>query len=387
MEGKERDPRGKKGEGKLEKFGLFAGFLLLFFFMGNESLKAGIRQGIRLFSPLLFGGILAMIYNVPVSAVERQLTRHRKGKIPPKVRRFLAILVSVVLSFGVIFGVLFLILPKLMEAGSMLADILAKNPELLEEERWIAMIQEQPIGKIMEIVPVDTEHLSENISQWMEDRSSRLAEDAVTGLQNAAGIVMDIGFGLVFAVYILNSKETLKKQVGRLLSVWLPQEGARQISHSLFICFRTFRNFLIGQSVEAVILGSLCGGGMFLLGIPYAATIGTLVGVTALIPMVGGVIGALVGVVLLLTVSPGKTLLFFIFLMILQQVEGNIIYPKIVGARIKLPPLWVLAAVVIGGNAAGPVGMFLGVPIFSSVYAFLKEATKMRELQKAAGEL
>ena len=197
---------------------------------------------------------------------------------------------------------------------------------------------------------------------------------------------MDAFIGLVFAIYILANKETLKRQGSRLIHAWLPQRVGGGLLHVATVCSRIFRSFVAGQVTEAFILGFLCFIGMLLLGLPYAAMIGALVGVSALIPIVGAFIGMFVGIFMILTVSPLKALIFAIFLLVLQQVEGNLIYPKVVGSKMNLPGLWVLAAITIGGELAGPIGMLLGVPTFSALYTLLKEATANREAALAAKE-
>ena len=151
------------------------------------------------------------------------------------------------------------------------------------------------------------------------------------------------------------------------------------MEHICTVSYGIFRQFIVGQTTEAVILGTLCGVGMAILRIPYAPIVGALVGVTALIPYVGALVATFVGAFMILTVNPFKALVFIIYLLALQQVEGNLIYPKVVGAKINLPPMWVLAAITVGGNLAGPVGMLLGVPAASAAYALLKEATIYRE--------
>ena len=143
-----------------------------------------------------------------------------------------------------------------------------------------------------------------------------------------------------------------------------------------------FRNFVSGQALEAVILSTLCMIGMLILQLPYIPMVGALVGVTALIPVVGGFIGAVIGTFMILTVDPVKAVIFLAFLIILQQLEGNLIYPRVMGSRVKLPAMWILAAVTVGGGLAGPVGMLLGVPIASTAYVLLREATEQREQMK-----
>ena len=187
---------------------------------------------------------------------------------------------------------------------------------------------------------------------------------------------------MAFAIYILSGKEKLKRQGGRLMRVWLPQKLNDTLLYVFKVCNMTFRHFIAGQSTEAIILGTLCMIGMAILRIPYAPMIGALVGVTALIPVVGAFVGTIVGALMILTVDPFKAFVFVIFLLILQQVEGNLIYPRVMGAKINLPAMWVLAAVTVGGNLAGPLGMLLGVPAASAAYALLREATNRREKRR-----
>ncbi len=156
------------------------------------------------------------------------------------------------------------------------------------------------------------------------------------------------------------------------------------MAHICAVSGDIFRQFIVGQTTEAVILGSLCGIGMAILRIPYAPMVGALVGVTALIPYVGAFLATVIGGFMILTVNPFKALMFVIFLLALQQIEGNLIYPRVVGAKINLPAMWVLAAITVGGNLAGPFGMLLGVPAASAAYALLKEATNKREHQLTA---
>lgn len=181
---------------------------------------------------------------------------------------------------------------------------------------------------------------------------------------------MNFFIGLVFTI-----------QTRRLICAWLPEKSGALLIHIVSMRNVSFRNFIAGQAAEAVILGTLCTIGMLIFRLPYAPMVGALVGVTALIPIVGAYIGAIAGAFLILTVSPLKAFIFIIFLIVLQQLEGNLIYPKVVGSRVNLPSMWVLAAVTVGGNLAGPAGMLPGVPAASADYELLKEATIKRELK------
>jgi predicted PurR-regulated permease PerM len=193
----------------------------------------------------------------------------------------------------------------------------------------------------------------------------------------------------VFAIHILLGKEKLKQQARRILRVWTPKKTDK-IIHAFSIANVNFRNFIAAQTLEAMILALLCLFGMWIFGFPYAPMISVLVGVTALIPIVGGFVGGGIGAFMILTVDPMEAIWFLLFFIILQQLEGNLIYPKVMGGRVNLPSMWILAAVTVGGGIAGPIGMLLSVPLFSTAYALFKEETEKRaasaEEKSVAGE-
>lgn len=183
---------------------------------------------------------------------------------------------------------------------------------------------------------------------------------------------------VIFAIYVLASKEKLGGNITTLMNTYLGDKLQGKINYVVGVVHDSFRNYIVGQCVEAVILGLLCIIGMSLLKLPYASMIGTLVGFTALIPVAGAYIGAIVGVFMIFTVSPIQAVIFVVFLVILQQLEGNLIYPKVVGSSIGLPGIWVLAAVTIGGGIMGVGGMLLGVPLSAAIYQLIKNDVKKR---------
>jgi predicted PurR-regulated permease PerM len=189
--------------------------------------------------------------------------------------------------------------------------------------------------------------------------------------------------GLIFAVYVLVSKENLRRQWLKLTGRYLPEIWHKRLNYVLATVNDCFHRYIVGQCLEAVILGVLCAVGMWILRLPYAAMVGALIAFTALIPVAGAYIGAGVGAFMILTVSPMKALLFLVFIVVLQQLEGNIIYPRVVGSSIGLPGIWVLAAVTIGGGIMGIAGMLLGVPVTAALYRILQEDLHHRE--NAAG--
>lgn len=174
------------------------------------------------------------------------------------------------------------------------------------------------------------------------------------------------------------SKETLKSQTYKLVKAYLPKEKARSVIEVASLSRTTFTNFVIGQTVEAIILGTLCALGMIILGFPYAPMIGTLVGITAFIPVVGAFIGGAIGAFMIMTVNPMQAIFFIVYLIVLQQIEGNLIYPRVVGSTVGLPSIWVLFAVSAGGGLWGIAGVLFGVPVLSVVYSLIKKGVHKR---------
>lgn len=337
-----------------------AACILLCFGAGNIDIIAGaLLWLIDLVFPLLLGLLMALIFNVIMYPIEKKLFPNANTPLKKKARRPLAIFLTLLVIFGIFISISFLIIPELINGVKILLELVKNIIDRLSLPETAIDISSLPI--IGNFTRMDT---------------------AVGAIGTIAGCLIDFFIGLVFSIYLLANKEKLRRQLTRLVGVWLPFRLVRIISHITFVCSRTFRHFIIGQATEAIILGSLCTIGMWLLQIPYAPMIGSLVGVTALLPMVGAFIGAGAGAFIILTESPVKALIFIIFLVILQQIEGNMIYPKVVGSKIHFPAMWVLASIIIGGSLAGPLGMLIGVPIASSAYSLIKEATIKREKVK-----
>lgn len=339
-----------------------------------DVIVAGISWLVQTVFPILLGILFALILNVPLRPIEKHLRMKKE-----KARRPLAVLLSLMLVLGIFTGVAFLVLPEIGNAIRLLAQIVLSGIDQAASLKSTMNFSELPFGEYIEQIDIDWMQLKRNLEQWTLSQREVLLRHAAGAVSQAAGAFMNFFLGLVFSIYILANKEKLKKQTLRLVHAWFPQILGNWLVHITSVCNRCIRNFIAGQAAEAVILGTLCTVGMLILRLPYAPMIGALVGVTALIPIVGAFIGTIVGAFLILTVSPLKAVVFVVFLIILQQIEGNLIYPKVVGSKMNLPAMWVLAAVTIGGNLAGPIGMLLGVPAASAAYELLKEATVKRE--------
>ena len=362
---------------------IFTICILIYLGVGHLSILAeAIKWITNLFFPLLLGVIFAIIFNVPMCPIEEHLFSKTKNATLKKLRRPLSIVLSFVLVFGIFIGISFLVVPELINAVAIVIESITDGMDQMAELNESIDLSFLPFGSELSKINIDWLQLKIQLQEWFSTISDTIMNAVISAFSSVAGILVNFFIALVFSIYILANKETLIKQAIRLIHVWLPERIGNIFIHVTSVCSNTFRLFIAGQATEAIILGLLCTIGMLILQLPYAPMIGSLVGVTALIPIVGAYVGTIVGVFMILTVDPFKALIFVIFLLILQQIEGNLIYPRVVGAKINLPAMWVLAAITIGGNLAGPVGMLLGVPAASSAYALLREATDIREQKK-----
>ena len=355
-------------------------------FVGNA-----VSWCVKIVMPLILGMFFALILNVPVHFFERHLFRKSKKAITEKLRRPIALILALVLIIGVFTGVIVLVIPELISAVKIIIQGATEILGKIGDEKAEALIGKLPFGEliynnVLVNYNIDWDKIGNTLQSWLVDQSGNIMNTAVGTVSTLVSAVVNFIIAIIFAVYILFSKENLKKQSVRLIKVWLPEKIGNKILHAVSVGLGIFRNFVSGQTIEAVILGTLCIIGMLILKIPYAPMVGALVGVTAFIPVVGAFAGTIVGAFMILTVSPAKALVFVIYLLILQQIEGNIIYPKVMGSRINLPAIWVLVAVTVGGGLAGPLGMLLGVPVTSVIYVLLREETEKREKKLAAKE-
>lgn len=373
---------GSKKEKQAAKWTIQVVTVCILIYLGIRHVKAVAGAVIwlaDLLEPLILGSILALVLDVPMGPIEKHLFQKRNGQKIEKTRRGTAILLSLVLVFSIFSGVAFLVIPEVMDAVPLVSDnILHMLGQIAEQENTVNT-EKFSLPGLLAQVDIDWDAIKTTVSGWLAESRSGVMEYVVGIAAKVSSALMNIAIGLVFSIYILYNKEKLKRQTGRLLRAWFPDMFSRGLIHVACVCSQAFKRFIAGQTVEAIILGSLCTVGMFLLHLPYAPMVGTLVGVTALIPIVGAWTGMIVGAFIILTVSPFKAFVFVLFLMILQQIEGNVIYPRVVGSSIGLPALWVLAAITVGGSLAGPVGMFLGIPAASALYQLIKEATVWKE--------
>ena len=228
-------------------------------------------------------------------------------------------------------------------------------------------------GVTLPELSLSADQVKETITGFLQEKGDSVVNTTLNITTSIVGALVNFLLALVFSLYLLAQKETLLAQSRRLLRRILPQKAADRLMHLLSLANNAFSSFVTGQVTEAFILGTLCCIGMLILRLPYALPVSVIIASLSLIPIFGAWIGAATGAFLIVFQSPIKALTFLIFLLILQQVEGNLIYPKVVGKSVGLPGLWVLAAVTVGGGAFGVLGMLLGVPVCSVVYALVQD--------------
>ncbi len=354
----------------------FVCIVIIFALKNIAMVREMISSVVGLVMPLIIGFAIALIINVPMGFFESIMFKKPKKNVSLKLKRTLSFIISLVLILGILAGVVWLVIPELVDAVKVIVDGALEYIDMLSNMSREEIAQ-LPFGKLL--LDIDWQKTLSTVQNWLKTQGGDIVNTAVGTVSSVVSGVYDFFIAFVFAVYIIFNKETLKKQVSRLMRVWIPKNVADFTIHATTILGKNFKNFVSGQSLEAVILGVMCMIGMLILRIPYAPMVGALVGVTAIIPVVGGFIGAFVGAFMILTVSPIKAVIFLVFVLVLQQLEGNIIYPKVMGNSVHLPSIWILAAVTIGGGLAGAVGMLLAVPVASTIYILVREATQKRE--------
>lgn len=294
------------------------------------------------------------------------------------IKRALSITLSIITIVAVITIILLLIIPQFVE---IIKNLIINMPSYLESlKTWAIDLTERvpEINSFIQNIQIDTEALKEGVMNISKD----VLDVTINQVSGLVGGIVNFFIAVVFAAYILANKEGLKVQAKEFIYARATKERADYILKVSRLARDSFRNFLTGQAKEAVILGVLCTLGMLILGIPYAGPVGALTALTAFIPIVGAFIGGFIGAVLIVAVDPIKALIFIIFIIVLQQIEGNLIYPHVVGKNIGLPSIWVLVAITIGGSLFGIIGMIVGLPILSIIYAIVTENTNKKLQEK-----
>ena len=377
MEKRKMDPR-------IVKYFLLAAVLVLGIRYFNV-LLGGAGDLWSIASPLIAGCAVAYVLNIVMRKLEKLYFPNSGSRLAKRTRRPVCIVLSLVLIAAVIYLILRLVVPVLIKAFAIIGQSIPVA--FREVVDWLAEnLDEFPqTGQMLENLQnlnVDWNSLWDSVINYLKAGIGGFLNSTVTLVGSLVGAVVNSVIALIFAIYILASKEKLADQLKRTVRAFVRPCWIERCKRILVTADRTFSSFIVGQVTEAVVLGSLCTAGMLIFRFPYAPMIGAFIGATALIPIVGAYLGAAVGAFMILTQDPLKALLFLIFIIILQQLEGNLIYPKVVGSSIGLPGMWVLAAVTIGGGVLGIPGMLLGVPSAATLYKLLGYGVNRRNARR-----
>ncbi len=326
--------------------------------------------------PFLIGAEIAYIVNIVMSLYEMLYTRVIKNRVLLKGKRAISMILAY-LTFILLISCLFsIVLPDLISSINSLLKIdttgIANFIKEVSDNKAIKELFDY-FGNSSDITSTLSDYSQQILNQVLS-----VLTGVLTSVSTIASTVLNVFVSLVFSIYVLASKEQLGRQFNLLIDTYLGKY-AEKVHYVLDILHQRFHGFFVGQTLEAMILGSLTAAGMFLFSFPYAATIGILVAFTALIPVIGAYIGATIGFILIATQSVSQAFLFLVYLIVLQQFEGNVIYPRVVGGSIGLPGMWVLMAITIGGALWGILGMLVAVPLAASLYQIIKDNVAKRQ--------
>lgn len=339
-----------------------------------------VKNFANMLKPFVVGGAIAFVVNLPLKYMEEKWLTHMPEKLQNS-KRTIGIVLSLLFFVAVIAFVVISVIPQMGRTLNQLAQkipvffnnvfreaeiLLADNPQALEFLNGL------------EYQKINWNGLLTKIADFLKSGVGSILTSTVTVAGSVFGSIVNGIISFIFALYILGQKEKLKDQIGRMVKAYFKEETQHKILYVSKLLYRNFSNFLTGQCIEAVILGALFMVAMTIFRMPYAFMIGVLIAFTALIPLVGAFIGCFVGAFFILVDTPIKAVWFVIMFLIIQQLEGNLIYPKVVGNSVGLPSLWVLVAVTLGSSMFGVVGMLMFIPLFSTAYTLLRKDVNRR---------
>lgn len=335
-------------------------------------LASGAAVLLRLLKPFFIGFAIAFVLNIPYEAIHRALCKYQ-SRFLQKFCKPIAIIGAYALSVGILGGVIAIVIPELVRSVNLLisnSDVYVKNIQ-----SFLQWLERFPLPKFTELdfnqILIGLEKELKTLMEQTINAMSVLFPQIFNVTTNIIQGLANVFIGLIVSVYLLSSKEILCRQTRRIVYACLPKRWADDCVDIARLISQCFSNFISGQLLEACILGFLCFIGMSIFRFEYAFLISLLVGVSAIVPVVGAFIGTVPSAFLLFLVNPMQAVWFVVFIIVLQQIEGNLIYPKVVGESVGLPPLWVLMGIVVGGGLGGVLGMLLGVPIFTVMYKLL----------------
>lgn len=345
---------------------------------------AAVRFVLGISMPFLLGGAIAFIVNVPMKKIEKYL--FPKNKKFEKWRRPAAYLLTLVCIIGILALALVVIIPELGNTVAMLGEQIPVAIKAVQ--KWLADIPKQypALAPAIEELNIDWSAVSASVVNFVQSIASSAVSSGVGVFSGIVSGVTTFVIAFTFSIYVLFQKEKLARQGKQVLYALFPDKATEKMLLVMRLSNQTFSSFLSGQCLEAVILGTMFVISMSLFGMPYAMLTGIVIAITALVPIFGAFIGCAVGMLLIVMVNPIQALWFLVLFLVLQQVEGNLIYPHVVGNSVGLPSIWVLAAVTIGGNLFGIMGILVFIPLCSVLYALFATFVKKRLKERKVSE-
>ncbi|MCM1182180.1 MAG: AI-2E family transporter [Roseburia sp.] len=369
---------------QIKELVLFVAVVLLVLLYRQEALQAA-GVCVTILKPFLYGGVMAFVLNIPMNFIEKKLLRNWRRKGREKRKRNVSIVLSILFVALVLMLVIGTIVPHLaktiVELGNKIPPFIERVAALLAELTAQYPQLAEPVERL-EGLNTNWDALVDYVVQFLKSGATDMLVSTVTVAGSIISGAVNFSIGFIFAIYILAGKETLANQGRRILSAYLKPRHEKAVLNVLSLLNRNFSNFVSVQCLEAIILGTMFVISMTILGLPYALMIGVLIAFTALIPIVGAFIGCVVGAFLILVDSPIKAVVFVVLFFVLQQIEGNLIYPRVVGNKVGLPAIWVLMAVSVGGSLFGVPGMLFFIPLVSTFYVLLRDSVNERNAKK-----
>ena len=367
---------------------IFLGAIIITAFLNLNETLGFISKTVSVFSPVIAAFCIAFVFNVLLVALETKVFRFMdksKKNFVLKLKRPLCLVLTYLIAFGAIALLILVVIPDIVDTLVYLAEkmpsfigkLITKVEDLLVRFNINAHLPDLKINYV---------DLAVEISRMLPGYSSKIVGDAVGITTSVFGGIFDAIFSIVISVYILAQKEKIGRFVKRFINAFVPERKSKLIYHISSKTYDSFTKFIGGQLIECIILGTLCFIGMSIFGFPNAVIISVLIAVTQMVPIIGATIGVVIGFLLIVITSPIKALIFVAFLLILQQIESNLIYPKVVGKAVGLPGVIVVSSVLLGGNIGGILGALVAVPTSAVVYSLIKEAVDYRMRVKKAKE-
>ncbi len=335
--------------------------------------------------PFVLGGAIAFVLNVPMNFIQRHLfaeKRIKRNKILKKIARPMSLVIVLLIVLGVISLVMFVLVPQLGSTFSNLGESIQAFIPKVQEWTEETFHNNKEIMLWVNRLEFDWDKIMEVGINFFKNGAGSMLDSTITVAKNIVSGVTTFFIAFVFSCYVLLQKEKLNIQVKKVMYAFIPRGKAEAALEVFTLTYNTFSSFLTGQCVEAIILGSMFVVTMAVLRLPYALLIGIVIAFTALIPIFGAFIGCALGAFLIFMVDPFKAMIFIILFLVLQQIEGNLIYPHVVGNSVGLPSIWVLAAVSVGASLMGIVGMLIFIPVVSVLYALFREIVYLKLKQQ-----